>query len=245
MKKRSLFNRITSNGILKWSTACILAGAMSSCDDSEPFEPSKEDIEMAKKQSTLDKVDSHKSKLQRGEVAHNMHIPKLGYYHASAHAFFEHPYGHSENGRYFINGQWSDQMVTETLTASQPSADTLKQVDLALQEEQKSQPTSSTVHHHHSGGGISNALMMYWLLAGNSGRFAPGSGFQQAQGQAGQWQQRMDQDRSAVSSYAKQHPSYQRLVNQNRTNGTSVQPNQSVRKGFGSSSSSRSSSIGS
>ncbi len=66
---------------------------------------------MAETQAQIEKLDSEKSKLIKGEVANNFHIPRVGYYHAEARNFFEHPYGFEQDGRYFINGVWQDQPV--------------------------------------------------------------------------------------------------------------------------------------
>lgn len=201
---------------------------------------------MAKSQSQIEKLDSEKEKLMKGEVANNFHIPRVGYYHAAVHDFFEHPYGFSQDGRYFVNGVWQDEAAAEDLTSSRPSPAALKKVEAALEEEQKTAATSNTVHHHHGGGfGMGNALMMYWLLSGNRGMFSPGNGFQQASGQAGNWQRGVDARRGEVNRYAAANPGYQRMVEQNRASGTTVRPGQSVRGGFGTSQRNSGSSFGS
>ena len=184
-------------------------------------------------QTQIEKLDSAKSKLAKGEVANNFHIPRVGYYHAEARNFFEHPYGFEKDGRYFINGVWHDQPVAETVASSRPTPEALKKVEAALEEEQK--VASNTQQQRGGGFGMGNALMMYWLLSGNRGMFSPGNGFRQASGQAGSWQQGMDSQRSAVKSYAASNPGYQRMVDQSRASGTSIKPGQSVRGGFGTS----------
>jgi hypothetical protein len=236
MKKRSFLTALRPGGILRWSTVCILAGGLAGCDRGVRYVATEKDVEMAEAQTQIEKLDSEKSKLLKGEVAHNFHIPRVGYYHAEARNFYEHPYGFSQDGRYFVNGTWQDQPGVATVASSRPTPEALKKVEAALEEEQK---TASTIHHHHGGGfGMGNALMMYWLLSGNRGMFSPGNGFRQARGQAGNWQQGMESQRSAVKSYAASNPGYQRMVDQSRASGTSIKPGQSVRGGFGSSRSS-------
>ncbi len=228
MKKRS-FPTLRPGGILRWSTACILAGSLASCDRGTRYVATEKDAEMAEAQTQIEKLDSVKSKLTKGEVANNFHIPRVGYYHAEARSFFEHPYGFEQDGRYFINGQWQSQPVAETIASSRPTPEALKKVEAALEQEQK------TASNQGSGFGMGNALMMYWLLAGNRGMFSPGNGFRQASGQAGNWQRGVETQRSAVGSYAAANPGYQRMVDQSRASGTSVKPGQSVRGGFGNS----------
>jgi hypothetical protein len=239
MKKRSFLTTLRPGGILRWSTACILAGGLASCDSGVRHVATEQDVEMAETQVQIEKLDGEKAKLMEGEVTNNFNIPRVGYYHAEAHEFYEHPYGYSQDGRYFVNGAWQDEPVAESLAASRPSPAALKKVEAALEEEQKvaSNPQSSG-----GGFGMGNALMMYWLLAGNRGMFSPGNGFRQASGQAGNWQQGVERQRGAVSSYAASNPGYQRMVAQSRASGTSVKAGQSVRNGFGTSTSSRSSS---
>ena len=248
MKKRSFLTPLRPGGILRWSTACILAGSLGSCDRGVNHVMSERDAEVAETQTQIEKLDTEKSKLIKGEVSHNFHIPRVGYYHAGAQNFYEHPYGFAKDGRYFINGVWQDENVTESLTASRPTPEALKKVEAALEEEQKVASTPASQPHHGGGGfGMGNALMMYWLLAGNRGMFSPGNGFRQAGGQAGNWQRGVEDQRGAVSRYAAANPGYQRMVEQSRATGTPIKAGQSVRGGFGSSSSrsSGSSSFGS
>lgn len=239
MKKRSFLTTLRPGGILRWSTACILAGTLSSCDRGVSHVMSEEDADVAETQSQIEKLDTEKSKLANGEVSHNFHIPRVGYYHAGAQNFYEHPYGFAKDGRYFINGAWQDENVPEYVTASRPTPDALKRVEAALEEEQKTASNPSGGQHHHGGGGfgMGNALMMYWLLAGNRGMFSPGNGFRQAGGQVGNWQRGVEDQRGAVSRYAAANPGYQRMVEQSRATGVPIKAGQSVRGGFGSSSS--------
>ncbi len=229
MKKRDHSTTLRPGGILRWSTACILAGGLASCDRSS-YTATEKDVEMAKLQSQLDTLDEQKLKLMNGEVANNFHIPRVGYYHANARNFFEHPYGFQQENRYFVDGVWKDQPGPGTVAASRPSPEALKKV-----------PQS----HNNGGFGMRNALMMYWLLSGNRGMFSPGAGFQQAQRSAGNWQQGVDRERENVRTYASANPGYNRVVTQARASGAPVKAGQSVRGGFGSSgSSSRSGSGG-
>lgn len=233
MKKRSFLTTLRPGGILRWSTACILAGGLASCDRGVRYVATEKDVEMAEAQTQIEKLDSEKSKLIKGEVANNFHIPRVGYYHAEVRSFYEHPYGFEKDGRYFINGVWQDQALPEAVASSRPTPEALKKVETALEEEQK---VASNPQQHGGGGfGMGNALMMYWLLAGNRGMFSPGNGFRQASGQAGNWQRGVESQRSAVGSYAAANPGYQRMVDQSRASGTSVKPGQSVRGGFGNS----------
>lgn len=240
MKKQPTLKTIRPNGILRWSTVCILAGgaaALSSCDSNVRYVATEEDVEMARTETQIEKLESDKASLSTGEVAHNFHLARVGYYHADARQFFEHPYGFNRDGRWFINGVWQDQMVEAKLTSSRPTAEALMKVEAALVEEQKNVASSPGYHGH--GSGFSNALMMYWLLSGNRGFFSPGTGFRQANSQAGNWQRDIDNKRNKVEHYASTNPGYQRLVEQSRSSGTPIKTGQSVRGGFGSSSSSR------
>ncbi|MES2477125.1 MAG: hypothetical protein V4640_15170 [Verrucomicrobiota bacterium] len=232
MKQRSFLTTLRPGGILRWSTACILAGSLASCDRSVSYVATEQDAEMAKAQNEIETLDSEKAKLMKGEVTNNFHIPRVGYYHAEAKSFFAHPYGFEQDGRYFINGTWQNQLTTATVASSRPTPEALKKVEAALEQEQK---TASNPQQHHSGFGMGNALMMYWLLAGNRGMFSPGNSFHQASGQVGNWQRGVDSQRSAIGSYAAANPGYQRMMDQSRASGTAIKPGQSVRGGFGSS----------
>lgn len=243
MKNRSFLTALRPAGILRWSTACILAGGLASCDRGVRYVATEKDAEMAESQSQIEKLDSEKSKLIKGEVANNFHIPRVGYYHAEARNFYEHPYGYEQDGKYFINGIWQDHSVVATVAASRPTPEALKKVEAALEEEQKTASNTQPQQQQHGGGfGMGNALMMYWLLSGNRGMFSPGNGFRQASGQADTWQRGVENQRSAVGSYAAANPGYQRMVDQSRASGTAIKPGQSVRGGFGNSRASGSSS---
>lgn len=242
MKKSSLLSTLRPNGILRWSTACILAGGavvLTGCDNGVHYVATEEDVEMAKTQSEIEKLDSGKVSQVTGEVANNFYIARVGYYHAEPRQFFEHPYGFNQDGRWFMNGDWQDQMVEARVKSSRPSPEALKKVEAALEVEQQIASNHSTSQGQ--GFGMGNALMMYWLLSGNRGFFSPGAGFNQASSQAGNWQRDVDNKRNAVGNYAAANPGYQRLVDQSRSSGTSIKTGQSVRGGFGSSGSSRSS----
>ena len=245
MKKRSFFTSLNPTGILRWSTLLILAGGaagLTGCDRGVSYVATDKDIKMAATQSEIEKLDLAKSKLSSGEVANNFHIPSVGYYHAEAREFYEHPYGFFQEGRWFINGVWRNENVPEALAVSRPSPEALKKVEASLEKEQKVATNSTPSGSQNNGFGIGNTLMMYWLLSGNRGFFSPGAGFNQASGQAGNWQRGVDRQRSAVGSYAAANPGYQRMIAQSRASGMPLQSGQSVRGGFGST---RSSVVGS
>lgn len=246
MKKRSLFTILNPAGVLRWSTACILAGgtaALTSCDRGVSYVATETDVNMAETQTKIEEIDKQQSILKSGEVSNNFHIPRLGYYHAAAHDFFEHPYGFSENGRWFCNGEWQDYPAGEIeVASSRPSPEALKKVDAALEAEQNKQEQAGTQQSSGGNGfGMGNALMMYWLLSGNRGMFGGGAGFQRASGQAQSWQRGVESQRSAVSKYAAANPGYQRMVEKSRASGTPMRAGQSIRGGFGSRSTSFSS----
>ena len=241
MKKRGFFSPIREGGILHWSTVCILAGGMAGltgCDSK--YTATAQDEKMAKLQSQIEAIDSQRSSLMNGEVANNFELPGVGFYHAGARDFFEHPYGFSKDGKWFVNGQWQTEPVAEaTVAASRPTPEALKKVEAALDREQQllaasGQSTNSTTQHHH-GSGMGSALMMYWLLAGNRGSYAPGAGFQRAGSQVNGWQQGVDQQRQSVASHAAANPGYRRMVDDSRSRGVPVKAGSSVRGGFGSS----------
>jgi len=235
MKYRSMFASIRPNGILRWSTACILfGGGLGGCN--RDYVVTEKDSKMAEVQSRIEVLDSQKALLQNGEVANNFHIPGVGYYHADVHDFFEHSYGLARDERFFVDGEWGFEPGSETVLPSRPSPEALKKVDDALAREQELAKSNggSQVNHHH-GGGMGNMLMMYWLLSGNRGMFSPGAGFQQAGRNAGNWQNQVDTDRRNVSNHAAANPGYARAVEQSKAKGTPVRPGQSVRGGFGSS----------
>lgn len=236
MKRRGFSRLIRPGGILFWSTACILTGGLASCDRSVTHVISEKDAEMAETELKIEKLDSEKSVLQQGEVSHNFHIDKVGYYHADARDFFPHPHGFEQDGRYYANGVWSEHPVLATLERSKPTPEALAKVEKALEEEQTAAAPSS----HGHGFGMGNALMMYWLLSGSRGSFFPGAGFRRADTQAADWQRGVDRQRDVVRGYAAANPGYRRMVDQSRASGMAVRPGQTVRGGFGSTPSSRS-----
>jgi hypothetical protein len=244
MKKRSFFAPIRPGGVLRWSTACILAGGMVGLTGCErKYVATAQDEKMAQIQAKIDALDAQKSKLINGEVANNFYLTGVGYYHAEVRDFFEHPYGYQQAGRWFANGKWQDQAVAEaTVAASRPTPEALKKVEAALDREQqliasreKSAP-GTTANNNHGGSGIGTALMMYWLLAGNRGSYAPGMGFQRAGSQVDGWQRGVEDQRRSVSAHAAANPGYSRMVAQSRSSGAPIKAGQSVRGGFGSSS---------
>ncbi len=235
MKKRGFRSSLRPDGILKWSTACILAGGvvgLTSCDRGVTHVITEKDVEMAETELHLEKMDSERQRLTRGEVRNNFPLEGLGYYHAEAKDFYQHPFNFSQDGKYFVNGEWQDEPGLEMVASSKPTPETLKKVEAALEKEQAQ--NGSSERSGQGGFGMGNALMMYWLLAGNRGTFAPGAGFRQASGQAQSWSQGVDNRRAAVATHAAGNPGYQRMVQQSRATGQPMRPGQSVRGGFGS-----------
>lgn len=243
MKKRGFFAPIRDGGVLRWSTLCILTSGMVGCESK--YVATAQDEKVAQLQSQIEALDAQKARLMNGEVANNFELPGVGFYHAEARDFFEHPYGFEKDGKWFANGKWQDQAVGEaTVAASRPTPEALKKVDAALEKEQQllasqgkaaGTPAGSTNGNQSHGSGFGSALMMYWLLAGNRGSFGPGAGFQRAGTQVSGWQQGVEQQRQTVSSHAAANPGYQRMVNDSRSRGVPVKAGQSVRGGFGSS----------
>ena len=248
MKKRGLAARIRTGGILHWSTVCILAGGaagLTGCDSK--YTATAKDEQMAVLQKKLDAVDTEKSRLMNGEVTNNFELAGVGFYHAESRDFFPYPFGHQQDGKWYINGRWQEFAPGEVhVNASRPTPEALKKVELALEQEQKllaqentnaagGAGSSSNTTHHHSGFG--NALMMYWLISGNRGSYAPGAGFRQAESQTGRWQQGMERDRQTVSRYASSNPGYRRMLDHSKATGKPVTAGNSVRGGFGSKSS--------
>ena len=241
MKKRSPLTAIRPNGILRWSTACILLGGsagLTSCEREETYVATDQDVKMAGIQKKIEDLDSSQQLLKQGLVENNFSIPGVGYYHAAKNDFFEHPYNFQRDGKWYVNGAWQDHPEVEGIPASRPSPEALKKVDAALTREQQ-QPSGAAPSQAHSGGGfgVGNMLMMYWLLSGNRGMFSPGAGFQNAGRNVGNWQSQVNDERRNVARHASASPGYNRMVEQSKMRGTPVRPGQSVRGGFGSSSS--------
>lgn len=233
MKRKTAI--ILPGGALRWSTACILAGlGLSGCERS--YVATAKDEQMAETQKRIEALDAQRAKLTGGEVPNDFFIEGVGYYHAAARDFFQHPYGFAHEGKWYVNGAWQDHPpAVETVNASHPSPEALKKVDAALQREQQLMAgQSGTARTGGHGLGMGNALLMYWLLAGNRGAFTPGAGFQRATAQAPAWQGEVERQRSAVARHAKANPAYGRMVEQSRASGVSVRAGQSVRGGFGS-----------
>lgn len=234
MKRRAA--PIRPGGILRWSTACILAGTgLSGCD--RDYVATAKDQQMAEAGKRIEELDAGKAKLLSGTVPNNFHLAGVGYYHAAARDFFPHPYGFSDTRGWYVNGRWELNPGPDQVADSAPSPEALKKVELALEKEQQAlagQSSSAAASPGH-GFGMSNALMMYWLLAGNRGGFVPGAGFRNADRQAEGWQRSVESQRSAVQSHAAANPGYRRMVEQSRASGQAVRAGQSVRGGFGSS----------
>ena len=242
MMKRSSSASPRPNGILRWSTLCVLAGGLAGCERQESYTFTEADAAMAKLQSGIDKLDSQHALLKAGEVSNNLHMEGVGYYHAGKRDFFPQPYNlRAADGRYFVDGSWQGQPGPDHVPPSRPSPEALKKVDAALtlarkEEEENGGSTNSTTNHQ-GGGGFSgtNMLLMYMLLSGNRGLFSPGAGFQQTDRNPTDLNRRATDERRAASGHASANPGYRRAVEQSRMQGTPVRPGQSVRGGFGSS----------
>jgi hypothetical protein len=227
---------IRPGGALSWSTACILAGlGLTGCERN--YVATAKDQQMAETQKRIEALDAQRAKLMGGEVPNDFFLEGVGYYHAGAHDFFQHPYGFAHQGKWYVNGVWQDRPPQiEAVASSRPSPEALKKVEAALAREQQLLAGQSGASH--SGGhgfGMGNALLMYWLLSGNRGSFMPGAGFQRASSQAPAWQNEVERQRSTVSGYAASNPGYRRMVDQSRATGAPIRAGQSVRGGFGSS----------
>jgi len=233
MKRRAA--SIRPGGILRWSTACILAGGgLAGCE--RAYVATAQDQQMAETGKRIEELDAGKSKLMAGVVPNNFHLAGVGYYHAAARDFFPHPYGFSDTRGWYVNGSWELNPGPDLVADSAPGPEALKKVEAALEKEQQelaAQPPSAAP----AGQGFSagNALMMYWLLSGSRGGFVPGAGFRNADRQAAGWQRSVDNQRMAVQSHAAANPGYRRMVDQSRASGMPVRAGQSVRGGFGSS----------
>jgi hypothetical protein len=230
---------IRPGGILRWSTACILAGAgLSSCE--RDYVATAKDQQMAEAQQRIESLDASKATLMGGEVPNNFHLEGVGWYHAAARDFFPHRYGFADERGWFVNGVWELNPGPDEVAASRPLPEALKKVEAALEKEQQllaggSGTAATPAAAPGQGFGMGNALMMYWLLSGNRGLFSPGAGFRNADGRAGGWQRSVESQRAAVNSHAAANPSYRRMVDQSRASGRPVRAGESVRGGFGSS----------
>lgn len=244
MKRRNAI--IRPAGVLCWSTACLIAGlGLSGCQRESSYTATAKDEEMAKTQKNVEELDALKSTLTSGAVPNNFRLEGVGYYHSGAHDFFPESYGTARDGKWFVNGVWqSEPPPVEEIAPSQPTPEALKKVLAALEREQKEEQQAggggggSTVHHHHGGSGWTSALLMYWMLSGNRNRFTPTAGFNRAASQAPAWQGQIDRNREQVRAHAAANPGYSRAVADSKARGVPVRSGQSVRGGFGSSSSS-------
>lgn len=247
MKRRTA--TIRPAGVLCWSTACLIAGlGLSGCERQSTYTATAKDEEMAKTQKNVEQLDKLRTTLTGGEVPNNFHLEGVGYYHAGAHDFFPEAFGTARDGKYFVNGMWqANPPPVEEIPPSRPTPDALKKVLAALEKEQKEEQqtagTGGTVHHHHhrSGFGVTEGLLMYWMLSGNRNSFTPTPGFHSAAAQAPAWQSQIDRDRENVRSYASSNPGYRRAVEESKASGGTVRSGQTVRGGFGGSSSSKAS----
>ena len=236
--KRSIAS-IRPGGILRWSTACILAGVgLSSCERS--YVATAKDEQIAETEKRIGELDANKAKLMSGMLPNNFQLEGVGYYHAAARDFFPHRYGFSDERGWYVNGKFELNPGPDEVADSRPTPEALKKVEAALEKEQQllaqQSPSGQTnANHSHGGFGMGNALMMYWLLSGNRGFFSPGAGFRNATSQAPAWQGSVESQRSAVASHAAANPGYRRMADQSRASGTPVRAGQSVRGGFGSS----------
>ncbi|MBX3743013.1 MAG: hypothetical protein KF712_18660 [Akkermansiaceae bacterium] len=239
--KRSSSASPRPNGILRWSTLCVLAGGLASCEKEESYTFTEKDAAMANLQSGIDKLDSQHALLKAGEVANNFQMDGVGYYHAERREFFPQPYNlRANDGRYFVDGSWQAQPGPDFVPPSRPSPESLKKIDAALTEARKEEEKSGGNTASHSGGGFSgtNMLLMYMLLSGNRGLFSPGAGFQQTDRNPADLNRRAMDERRTAAGHASANPGYRRAVEQSRMQGTPVKPGQSVRGGFGASRSS-------
>lgn len=237
--KRSSSASPRPNGILRWSTLCVLAGGLTGCEREGSYTFTENDAAMAKLQSGIDKLDSQHALLKAGEVSNNFHMEGVGYYHAARHDFFPQPYNlRAGDGRYFVDGSWQASPGPDYVPASRPSPDALQRVDAALtlarKEEEKA--GGNTTSNQSSGFSGTNMLLMYLLLSGNRGLFSPGAGFQHAQQNTADLNRRATEERRTASRYASANPGYRNAVERSKMQGTPVRPGQSVRGGFGSSS---------
>lgn len=247
--KRSSSASLCPNGILRWSTLCLLAGSLASCEKESTYIVTEKDASMAKLQTSIDQLDSQRALLNAGEVSNNFHIDPIGYYHAEKREFFPKAYNTLENGLYYVNGEWQEHAGPSYVSPSRPSPEALQKVDLALTQAKKEEETNSsspTATRQHSGGfGATNMLLMYMLLSGNRGSFTPGAGFQQTQRNVSDLNRRSTEERRTASTYAAGNPGYRKAMEQSKAQGKTIQTGQSLRGGFGSTARGKSFSSGS
>ncbi len=251
MKRIKSKSLLRIGGILQWSTFCLVTGvSLNSCNSEKNYTATAEDEKMAALEQQLDDVEKKKAQLMSGEIENNFELPGLGFYHSEAQSFYPHRYGAIQDGKWFANGDWVNQVPGAPSPAkSRPSEATLQKIQELLEKEQElaqsgsssTHSSSGGVHHHHAGMGMGSMMMMYWMLSSNRGGFTQGRGFQYAQNEQQGWQQKLTRDRQAVSSYASSNPGYSKLVKDSKEYGKPVRTGSSVRGGFGGSSSSYSS----
>jgi hypothetical protein len=213
--KRATSIPIRRGGILQLSTWLILAGStvsLTSCDSSQRKAREAQANYEVESKRLIDELDAQRQQLLSGEVPNNFHIPGVGYYHAGAHDFFEHSYNHQRDGKWFVNNEWLDEEGPSAVAASRPSPEALTRIDqtLAKSEEALDAMANQVAQHQSqasSGPGLGSALMMYWLLSGNRGSFAGGSGFTRCGQKAPLWEskyrdQRQQQARTTANARA-------------------------------------------
>lgn len=236
-------NLLRPTGVLKLSTLGILASGMVSCDNENKHVVTEQNADMVESEIQIEKMDSQRDLLLSGEVPHNFYLEKLGYYHADAQDFFEHPYSMKKDGKFFQDGKWEDDLRIANNRSSRPTPECLTRIEKALGEETKDKDavagtgnTNQAAPYQSHGMGAGNMLMMYWLLSGNRNRFSPGAGFQRASEKEREWQNGVNGQRSALSNYRQNNPAYSRMVEERRSTGTRLQSGTTIRGGFGSSS---------
>lgn len=237
-------SRLQSRGVLRWSTSLILASGITGLTSCErKVVATAEDARIAKMEAEVERLDSQRAQLLKGELANNFELPGLGFYHAAVNDFYPVSYNTQENGRWFVNGEWKEAAGQLDVPPSRPSTAALQRVEQQLTKERETwekesaapatASSGSTAHHYH-GAGFGQGLMLYWLLSGNRGHYNPGPGFQQTAPMAGRWEQNVEQNRNAVRSYSQTHPSYSNFVARSKATGSPVREGMSVRGGFGS-----------
>lgn len=211
--KRAPSLQISRDGILRFSTYVILAGGtltFTSCDSSERKAREARSSYENESRRLINELDAQRTQLLSGEVPNNFHIPGIGYYHATAHDFYEHSYNFQRDGKWFVNNAWVPAAGPESVPPSRPAPEVLRRIDEKLDKQQQSldataAQASNYQHHASSGPGMGTALMMYWLLSGNRGHYSPGAGFSAFGQRAPMWEsnyRRQREDQARSSAYA-------------------------------------------
>jgi hypothetical protein len=249
--KRAPTLPLRRDGILRLSTWLILAGgaaSLTSCDSSERQAMQARASYEAESKRLIEELDSQRQQLLSGEVPNNFHIPGIGYYHATAHDFYEHSYNFQRDGKWFVNNAWAEQAGPQDVPASRPSPEALRRIDETLDKQQQGLDATAAqaAHYQHqatAGPGLGSTLMMFWLLSGNRGLFSPGPGFTSFGQRAPMWESRYreqrDQQARTTTSYGSGGGSSSSRFGSSRPSGTSSS------SGDGASHSSSSSSSGS